>query len=90
MRDEMTDSLVALLIAVAILAVVLILFVACWRRTSFNAKVQCYLCEDEVAGREWDEHRADCTRVYARHIESLPELKVCQLQWAINNLMSLE
>ena len=75
MRD-VTDVMIALLITFATIAAVLIFLVGCWRRWDKYAKIPCYWCGEIVGGRLWDQHRTDCTRVYARHIEALPELKV--------------
>ena len=71
-----TEVMVGLLIAFVIITALMVLLIGCGSCLSAGAKIPCYLCQNTVVYRSWDDHKRDCTRVHERHIEALPELKV--------------
>ena len=73
-----TELMVGLLISFVIMTALIVLLIGCGSRLSSGAKIPCYLCENMVVYGSWDDHKKDCLRVYERHIEALPKLKVSQ------------
>ena len=76
-----TELMVELLVTFVILAALIVLLISCGRRISSRVKIPCYLCQNKVVYASWDDHKKDCLRVYERHIEALPKLKVSTLDW---------
>ena len=76
-----TELMVGLLISFVIMTALIVLLIGCGSRLSSGAKIPCYLCENMVVYGTWDDHKKDCLRVYERHIEALPKLKVSTLDW---------
>ena len=82
-----TELMLGLLISFVIMTALIVLLIGCGSRLSSGAKIPCYLCENMVVYGSWDDHKKDCLRVYERHIEALPKLKVSTYEGHCLNLI---